>query len=162
MTDAACSRRGWRLSALLDDELTERERVAVSRHLLDCADCRAELDGLRHTRALLRGAPVAALPPHVAARMVAAACEPHDATRETPSPSPARRQGRRTRAVTRAAAAAVALTGLLGGTAFALGGDGPTGPARAVAVPLDIYVADHIVRTTGRPVSTPVVLEVAP
>jgi anti-sigma factor RsiW len=37
-----------RLSEYLDDDLTPGERLEVQRHLPDCAECRATLDGLRH------------------------------------------------------------------------------------------------------------------
>ena len=36
-----------RLSAFLDDELGEREALAVTRHLRDCDECRDELEQLR-------------------------------------------------------------------------------------------------------------------
>jgi len=156
MTDATCTRREWRLSALLDDELTDRERAAVGAHLVDCAHCRDELDSLRVTRALLRGAPVRALPQHVAAGMATAVSGPTVSGPAGPATVPPAPR----RALTRVAAVAVAVSGLVGMTAFAVGGDGPAGPPRQVAVPLDVYVADHLVRTTGRPVSTPVMLEV--
>jgi hypothetical protein len=35
------------LSSYLDDELGVEDRLAIDRHLADCEDCRAELDGLR-------------------------------------------------------------------------------------------------------------------
>lgn len=159
MTDSACTRHEWRLSALLDGELTDRERATVGGHLVDCTHCRTELDTLRVTRALLRAAPVRALPSSVAAGMATGAT----GTPGLPAPGGARTPDHRPtshRALTRVAAAAVAVSGLVGITAFAVGGDGPEGPPRQVAVPVDVYVADHLVRTTGRPVSTPVLLEV--
>ncbi len=46
------------LSACLDGQLTPRDRARVQRHLKECAECRAELDALRHTVSLLRAVPV--------------------------------------------------------------------------------------------------------
>jgi hypothetical protein len=46
------------LSAFLDGQLTPRDRARVQRHLKECADCRADLDALRHTVSLLRAVPV--------------------------------------------------------------------------------------------------------
>lgn len=45
------------LSALLDDELAPVERSAVEGHLAGCADCRARLESLRATAALIRALP---------------------------------------------------------------------------------------------------------
>jgi anti-sigma factor RsiW len=50
------------LSALLDNELAGAERADLEAHLQGCADCRAELESLRRTRALLRALPQPALP----------------------------------------------------------------------------------------------------
>jgi len=44
------------------DELTAREREAVERHVLECADCRAALDELRVIREALAGRPVVSAP----------------------------------------------------------------------------------------------------
>lgn len=63
------------------------------------------------------------------------------------------------RVATRAAGAALAFSGFLGVTAFAVGGESEPGPG-AVPVPLDVFVADHLVRTTGLAVSTPAGFEV--
>lgn len=165
MTDYACARVDGRLSALLDDALGAREQAAVTAHVAGCASCRTELESLRVTRALLRGAPVRTLPPGLAvASALAAVPSSGDGSGGAPddttwNPVGDPRSSRRT--VTRAAAAALALTGLVGATAFAVGGDQPAPPrSQQVAVPLDVFVADHLVRTTGRPVSIPVVLEV--
>ena len=51
-----------RLSAYLDGELSETERVALEAHLPTCEQCQGELAGLRQTRALLRALPTPALP----------------------------------------------------------------------------------------------------
>jgi anti-sigma factor RsiW len=51
-----------RLSAYLDNEVDEAERAALERHLPTCEECRAALEELRQTRALLRALPAPALP----------------------------------------------------------------------------------------------------
>jgi negative regulator of sigma E activity len=50
------------LSALLDNELSEQERAELTAHLSTCAACRAELESLRRTSALMRALPAPALP----------------------------------------------------------------------------------------------------
>ena len=50
------------LSALLDNELDEQERAELETHLPTCAECRAELESLQRTRALVRALPQPALP----------------------------------------------------------------------------------------------------
>lgn len=45
------------LSAFLDGQVTHRERMRVQKHLEECAACRADLEALRHTVALLRAVP---------------------------------------------------------------------------------------------------------
>ena len=50
-----------RLSAYLDNEVDEAERAALERHLPTCEECRAALEELRQTRALLRALPAPAL-----------------------------------------------------------------------------------------------------
>jgi negative regulator of sigma E activity len=55
-------RQREQLSALLDNELDEQERAELLAHLPTCAECRAELESLRRTRALIRALPQPALP----------------------------------------------------------------------------------------------------
>ena len=50
------------LSALLDNELDEQERAELETHLPTCVECRAELESLRRTKALVRALPQPALP----------------------------------------------------------------------------------------------------
>jgi len=50
------------LSAYLDGELKPRQRAVVEKHLKTCAQCRADLESLRHTVALLRMVPTVRLP----------------------------------------------------------------------------------------------------
>ena len=60
-------------SALLDDALDADERSAVEAHLAGCAECRREVDRLRQTVALLRGAAPARAPAGFVDRVLAAA-----------------------------------------------------------------------------------------
>ncbi|HEY3107333.1 MAG TPA: zf-HC2 domain-containing protein, partial [Chloroflexota bacterium] len=90
------------LSAYLDGELEPAGRQAVDDHLAGCAECRAELDGLRQTRDLLRAVrPVA--PP----RSFAITAEMAAAARPVPLTLPPRQSGtfRALRNATGAAAA---------------------------------------------------------
>src|SRR5258705_477203 len=59
---AEWERQREQLSAFLDGELSEGERVALERHLQRCAACQRALAELRQVRALLRALPVPALP----------------------------------------------------------------------------------------------------
>jgi negative regulator of sigma E activity len=59
---AEWERQREQLSAFLDGELSEGERIALERHLQGCAACQHALAELRQVRALLRALPVPALP----------------------------------------------------------------------------------------------------
>ncbi|HVL98983.1 MAG TPA: zf-HC2 domain-containing protein [Egibacteraceae bacterium] len=136
-------------SAWLDGMLDDDGRAFVEAHLAGCAACRAEVESLGRTRMLVRNLPVRRLPDGVDLLP--------DLTRSGAGP---RRQGPAL-AVTggRVVAAALAVVaGMLGGAAFALGG-GSSPEDRLVNVPMDLYVADHIVHTVGGPLSTPVVVD---
>ena len=50
------------LSALLDEQLSDQERIAFEEHLTTCQQCRGMLNDLRQTVALLHALPVPALP----------------------------------------------------------------------------------------------------
>jgi len=50
------------LSEYLDNRLAANERAHIEQHLRDCADCRAALESLRWTMALVKHAPAPALP----------------------------------------------------------------------------------------------------
>jgi hypothetical protein len=50
------------LSALLDEQLSNQERIAFEEHLTTCQQCRGMLNDLRQTVALLHALPVPALP----------------------------------------------------------------------------------------------------
>ena len=60
------------LSALVDGELTEPERVAAERHLEGCRECRAEYRLVARAHDLVAGLPVLAVPPPVWATVTAA------------------------------------------------------------------------------------------
>lgn len=138
-------------SAWVDGALNQADRERVERHLRGCEACRDEVDGLRQVRELLRNLPVRRLPADVPVLAVPSAEPSHTAAR----PAPAWSGGQRV-----AAGVAVAV-GLLSGAAFALGGQPPP-DERVVKVPVDLYVADHLVHTVGGPLSTPVVVDSRP
>jgi hypothetical protein len=51
-----------RLSEYVDNRLSSRERATIEQHLADCATCRASLESLRWTIALVKQVPAPALP----------------------------------------------------------------------------------------------------
>lgn len=119
-----------RLSAFLDDELSDEEALEVARHVASCAECLAELEGLRAARDALRALPTVRPPAPIV-------------------PPPPQATARWWRAV------AVGLCGgmLLVVGAWTLGGEG----GGTVAPPVDVFVADHVVRvTSGGPFVVPV------
>jgi len=124
-----------RLSALLDDELTEVETLAVVRHLARCTNCEAELDAVRRAREAVRALPQLEPPPYLFA--VAAAR--------------ARAASRPRRLGIRLATAGAALGGLLGGVVL-LAGE----PNGTVAPPVETFVVDHVARVGGVPMVIPV------
>lgn len=62
---------GDRLSAYLDGELDDAERARVDGHVSACAACRAELEGERAVRSLLRSLPAVEPPPGFYDRLLA-------------------------------------------------------------------------------------------
>jgi anti-sigma factor RsiW len=126
------------LSAFLDDELPEDAALAVARHVADCGHCQRELDDLRATRDALRKLPNVAPPSSLL----------HEV------PTAARRRERHGRRVAVAATCvSLGVSGILT-AAFVMGGqDGDVTP------PVDVFVVDHVVRTGGGPVLTPVSFE---
>lgn len=125
-----------RLSALLDDELGDDEALTVTRHVVRCAACAAELEEVRRCREVLRALPRVD-PPR----------ELYDTSPE--SIADGRRRAHRLGRV----AVAVGLSGaILGGIAFAVGGQ----ESGTVAPAVDRYVEDHVARTDGGPVLNPV------
>jgi anti-sigma factor RsiW len=144
MTDRRCAGTEPLLSAWLDGALSRAERVRVRAHLRRCEACGRELDGLAQVRALVRSAPVHALPGGVL----------------DPAAVPVGRRRRRRaglRLAARVAAAGALAGGALGVAAFTLGA--PPAPARVVSVPVDVFAADHLVRSVSGPVTMPVLLE---
>lgn len=57
---------GPELSAYLDGALAPEPRARVELHLSSCADCRAELDSLRHLKLALSSAPRKSMPADLA------------------------------------------------------------------------------------------------
>lgn len=129
MGEATCRAIRPLLSARLDGELPPREAAQVDAHLRGCGDCRREQQGLGAVRSLVRSMPVRRLPAHV------------------PAAALSESRSRDRRLVTVATALAM-VVGLLGGAAFALGSQPPT-EGRTVQVPLELFVTDHLVHTTG-------------
>lgn len=129
-------------SAWVDGELRGRERDELASHLQRCARCRTAITELRVTQTMLRSLP--------ARNLVV------DITADGLADGPPERTGSWRRALARSTAAVVFLIASLGAAAFVAGS--PTELGRA-SVPVDVYVADHLVRAVGGPVSTPALLE---
>lgn len=125
------------LSSWVDGELRAGERARLGSHLQRCARCRAAIHELRVTQSMLRS-----LPTH---RLAVDVLTPYGSSRGG-------RNGLVRRVAARSMAGVVALTMLVGVAAFAAGGEDIP---QATPVPVDVYVADHLVRAVGGPVSTP-------
>lgn len=136
-------------SAWVDGELRTSERAKLAAHLQRCARCRAAIDELRVTSAMLRSLPVRNLVIDV----------DRGTTRRSRRPVITAAKARML--VARSAMAAVLMTATLGAAAFFAGAQQP-GDDRQVAVPVDVFVADHLVRSVGGPVSTPALLNETP
>jgi anti-sigma factor RsiW len=141
------------LSAWLDDELRPEERVAVAAHLDRCAACRADAEQVRWTRSLARSLPVRRAPEE----LLEGAARTAVAGPSRPAAGSLDRPGRGSAGVMlrRAGATAAVMVGLVAGVAYTLGG--APADTRTVRVPLDLYVADHLVHSVDGPVTTPVV-----
>lgn len=135
-------------SAWVDGELRVGERARLAAHLQRCARCRASVHQLRVTQTMLRSLPQRRLAAEVA----------------TPEGSPHSRRSRSVavvqRALVRSTLALLVAVVALTGAALAVGG--PEQQEPQVAVPVDVYVADHLVRTVGGPVSTPALVQAKP
>lgn len=126
-------------SAWLDGGLAPPEADRVAAHLARCRDCRADVEALDRTRRLLGNLPVRRVPATVLAG---------------PGPGEGAPGRRRLGTVAGVAAVAAVLAGAVGGAAYAVGGE--TGdPAPTVTVPVDMFVADHLVRTYGDHIGSP-------
>jgi anti-sigma factor RsiW len=73
-----------RLSAYVDDEVSDRERRRIEAHLAHCGECRAELRALRWTVSLLRQAPPVKAPRLFVVREADLAKERRPARRRAP------------------------------------------------------------------------------
>lgn len=129
-----------RLSALLDDELPERQALEVTRHVADCDRCLQELHAIREARLAVRGLPDVQPPAGLYGDLLA-----------HPAQGGADRRG----VLTRVATAVAVSLGLLVGAAFLAGSDEPG----TVSPPVDVFVVDHVARMEGGPVITPVDLD---
>jgi anti-sigma factor RsiW len=134
-------------SAWVDGELNGVERARLAAHLQRCARCRSAITELRVTQSMLRSLPVRRLPADV--RLPA-----------RPAGDLPPRRGALRRAAARSTVGVVAVTITLGVAAFAAGGQDV--PPPGAPVPVDVYVADHLVRAVGGPVSTPALLQARP
>lgn len=122
---------GSRLSAFLDDELSDDAALALARHVDGCGWCRHELEALRATRSALRGLPALQAPV---------------LTSEVRSLRRVRTWSRRVVAISGLTAAALAL----GAAAYVAGGDGGE-----VVPPVERFLLDHLARTGDGPVPAP-------
>lgn len=144
-----CNDMGPLWSAWVDGVLDAEDRIRAEGHLRHCRACCDEVESLRRVQELVRNLPVRRLPPDV------------DVLPETtPLRSAEIGQSSWTRGQRVAGGVAMAV-GLVGGAAFALGGQPPP-DEHVVSVPVDLYVADHLVHTVGGPLSTPVVVDGRP
>jgi anti-sigma factor RsiW len=132
------------LSAWLDDALRPWERVGVAVHLEACDRCSTDLEQLRRVRSLTRSLPVRLAGEGLLAHSAHRAAHPPP----PPPPRPAALVLRRIGATT------AIVVGLVAGAAYSLGG-APDGE-RPVRLPLDLYVADHLVHAVNGPITTPV------
>ncbi|MDQ3537371.1 MAG: zf-HC2 domain-containing protein [Actinomycetota bacterium] len=136
-------------SAWVDGELGHDERATMAAHLQGCPRCRSRINGLRVTSTMLRSLPQRRVPLQLGGV--------HSATSRQPMTAGASAIGR---AMTRSLAGIAAAVALLAVAAFAAGA--PDTDIRTVAVPVDVYAADHIVHSIGGPVSTPALLTAQP
>lgn len=150
-------------SAWLDGALEPAERAAFAAHLGRCDGCRSDVEEIARTRALLRSLPRRRMPPGLLDDVADDADVPVAAPLPSGAPAAARADGGADASVRRRTtrtAAAVAVLGVLGGAAFSLGERPPE--ARTVAVPMELFVADHVAQSTRTPVWSPVMVEVSP
>lgn len=138
-------------SAWVDGALDKSEHRRVGAHLRRCPACVDEVEALRQVRGLLRNLPVRRLPSDVDVRPQERVHDVHTTATATHAWSGGQR----------AAAGLAVAVGLVGGAAFALGGQ-PLPDQRVVNVPVDLFVADHLVHTVGGPLSTPMVVDGRP
>ncbi len=145
------------LSAHVDDELLADERHVVAHHLAGCADCAHRVEQLTVVRSLVRSLPVRRLPEGVGLPEPLLGAQRGQPSQAEAEAGAGLRSGPMT-ALTRAGAALAVTGGLLTGAAFSLGAQ-PPADTPTVAVPMDVYVADHFVHTVNRAVFTPIRFE---
>lgn len=87
MKNWTCNRHRRRLGAYLDDELSQRARGVLRRHLQECASCRSELAALQRLQPALTASEAPPVPPELAAGILAAARD-HKIRRPEPVTSP--------------------------------------------------------------------------
>ncbi|MPZ73302.1 MAG: hypothetical protein GEU74_08745 [Nitriliruptorales bacterium] len=129
------------LSAWVDGELGRGRRARVGAHLQRCARCRSDVHALRVTQTMLRS-----LPP----RTLVAGIPADGATRRRVDGVAVRRFAVRSSAAAVTLAVVVATAGFMAGS---------QGESSRVAIPVDVYVADHLVRAVGGAVSTPALVD---
>lgn len=94
------------LSSFADGELPGLELEAVEQHIAACADCRSEVDRIRHLGEIARTLPAATLPDGVWSKIEGAV---HTSHSDAPPPSQRRRRFALTRVLSIAAVAMVAI-----------------------------------------------------
>lgn len=121
-----------RLSALLDDELSDGDALTVTRHLAECGRCMAELEEIRSARSALRDLPRVDPPPEL-----------------IPAAAQAAARGRHRRRIRRGVAATLLLSALA--ALLAVGAAGRDG----IVPPVDTYIVQHVTRAGTGPVPVP-------
>jgi anti-sigma factor RsiW len=163
---------GYRLSALVDGELSADERDRVHAHLARCADCRAEANELRALKKRMSGlgdvapgdaltarligvaGPGAPVPPRRRARRLTK--RPRSGFRTVPgarvapasAPVPVRPGHRRHRGRYLAVGVVSCVFAGLSVTAFTMGG-GQGNPGPRITPPVQLYSVQHAI-TTGQ------------
>ena len=128
---------GPAVTAFIDGELDHSRRDEVLAHLAHCEPCRLEVDGLRRFTSALRGAGGPAVPPDLAARLLAAV-EPVAAA---PARTPHRSRRQHTRFRRAAMSGAIVALGI--GGALSLAGPPPRGPLAPVDPTSQRFMIDH-------------------
>lgn len=127
---------GDRISAFLDDELDDDNALVVTRHLAACGTCLDELEALRATRDALRRLPGLAVPTSVLTPVAPTSA----------SPSLIRRVSRRLPLASAGLAVVLGVFGLV----YVAGAE-----RGEVIPPVELFLVDHVARTGGGPVPTP-------
>ena len=166
---------GQAMSGLVDGELGHADRERALGHLAHCAPCRAEVEALRRTKALLAAAPAPAPAAALLARLGALAVPGVPPVLPVPSgaarpavgfrrpggprrpaglgPPPAPGPGRPRRPTRRVAAAGLAVLGV--GVALALGGQRPVPPTTPVDPSTASFVSDYYSTSSEIPLTDP-------